>query len=80
MSLDNGVLNTISAKQKFNTKSSNESEVVGASDYLPKNIWIFSGQHVGHEVGAQRVIMGEKPISIVFTKSSDSVESKERVE
>ena len=39
MSLGHGVLNTMSAKQKLNTKSSTESEVVGASDYLPKNIW-----------------------------------------
>ena len=39
MSLGHGVLNTMSAKQKLNTKSTTESEVVGASDYLPKNIW-----------------------------------------
>lgn len=29
-----------SSKQKLNTKSSTEAEVVGASDYLPKTIWI----------------------------------------
>ena len=39
MSLGWGVLNTISAKQKLNTKSTTESEVVGTFDYLPKNIW-----------------------------------------
>ena len=32
------VLNTMSAKQNLNTKSNTESNVVGASDYLPKNI------------------------------------------
>ena len=42
MSLGRGVLNTMSAKQKFNTKSSTESEVVGASDYLPKHIYIWA--------------------------------------
>ena len=29
-----------STKQKLNTNSSTEAEVVGASDYLPNTIWI----------------------------------------
>ena len=29
------------SKQKINTKSSTEAKVVGLSDYLPYNIWIF---------------------------------------
>ena len=152
MSLGRGVLNTMSAKQKLNTKSSTEAEVIGASDYLPKNIWArMFLQAQGHDLdnnvffqdnmsamklernglrscgkksrhidvrhfwimdrirsddidlrhcptedmladyftkplqGAmfrrfRSVIMGWEPISILFTKSSDSAESKERVE
>ena len=34
-----GVINTKSSKQKMNTRSSNEAEVVGNSEYLPTNIW-----------------------------------------
>jgi hypothetical protein len=34
-----GVLLAMSTKQKLNTKSSTEAEVVGASDYLPSCIW-----------------------------------------
>ena len=34
-----GVLMPKSSKQKLNTKSTTESEVVGASDYLPNVIW-----------------------------------------
>jgi hypothetical protein len=30
---------TKSTKQKLNTKSSTEAELVGASDYLPHAIW-----------------------------------------
>ena len=30
-----------STKQKMNTKSTTESEVVGASDYLPNTIWLM---------------------------------------
>ena len=30
-----------SRKHKLNTKSSTEAEVVGVSDYLPYNIWVF---------------------------------------
>ena len=39
MSLGTGVFNSKSIKQKLNTKSSTEAEVVGASDYLPFTIW-----------------------------------------
>ena len=39
MSLGRGVIMSKSTKQKLNTKSSTEAEVVGASDYLPNTIW-----------------------------------------
>jgi hypothetical protein len=40
-----------SAKQKINTKSSTESELVGASDYLPNSIWVkFFMDAQGHEI------------------------------
>ena len=39
MSFGIGVLMPKSLKHKLNTKSSTESEVVGASDYLPNVIW-----------------------------------------
>jgi hypothetical protein len=34
-----GTLYSKSGKQKFNTKSSTEAELVGASDFLPQTIW-----------------------------------------
>ena len=40
MSLGRGVIHSKSSKQRINTKSSTESEVVGVSDYLPYNIWV----------------------------------------
>ena len=39
MSLGRGAIIAKSRKQKLNTKSSTEAEVVGASDYLPNTIW-----------------------------------------
>ena len=39
MSLSRGVFSTKSTKQKLNTKSSTEAEVVGVNDYLPSTIW-----------------------------------------
>jgi len=39
VSLGRGVLMCKSSKQKLNTKSLMEAEVVGASDYLPNTIW-----------------------------------------
>lgn len=40
MSFGRGVVCSKSNKQKLNTKSSTEAEVVGASDYLPNTIWL----------------------------------------
>jgi hypothetical protein len=40
MSFGTGVIHAKASKQKLNTKSSTETEVVGASDYLPYNIWM----------------------------------------
>jgi len=39
MSFGVGILIPKSAKQKLNTKSTTESEIVGASDYIPNVIW-----------------------------------------
>jgi hypothetical protein len=39
MSMVTGVLAYKSSKQKLNTKSSTEAELVGASDYIPSTIW-----------------------------------------
>jgi hypothetical protein len=39
MSMGYGLLHCRSSKQKLNTKSSTESELVGTSDYVPYNIW-----------------------------------------
>ena len=38
-SFGRGVFMTKSTKQKLNTKSSTEAELVGASDYLPNTVW-----------------------------------------
>ena len=39
MSMGHGVIHSKSSKQKLNTKSSTELEVVGASDYIPWILW-----------------------------------------
>ena len=51
ISLGRGALMCKSTKQKLNTKSSTESELVGASDYLPNTIWakLFLGAQ-GYEI------------------------------
>ena len=42
MSFGWGVVHAKSSKQKLNTKSSTEAEVVGLSEYLPYNIWFLN--------------------------------------
>ena len=41
MSFGWGVIHAKSSKQKINTKSLTESEIVGVSEYLPYDIWIM---------------------------------------
>ena len=41
MSFRWGMIHAKSSKQKLNTKSSTEAEVVGLSEYLPYNIWLL---------------------------------------
>jgi hypothetical protein len=40
MSMGRGMIHCRSSKQKLNTKSSTEAELVGTSEYVPFNIWI----------------------------------------
>ena len=40
MSLGSGLIHHKSSKQRLNTKSSTETELVGASDYMPHNAWL----------------------------------------
>ena len=39
MSLGYGIIHCQSSKQKLDTKSSTEAELVGTSNYMPYNIW-----------------------------------------
>jgi hypothetical protein len=41
MSMGRGMIHCRSSKQKLNTKSSTEAELVGTSEYVPFNIWIL---------------------------------------
>jgi len=40
MSFEKGVFHAKSSKQKLNTKSSTETELVGVSEYIPYTIWM----------------------------------------
>ena len=42
MSFGSGLVHGRSSKQKLNTKSSTEAEVVGVSEYLPYNMWMVN--------------------------------------
>ena len=46
-----GVIHAKSSKQKINTKSSTEAELVGVSEYLPYNLWFLNFlEHQGYPV------------------------------
>ena len=39
MSMDIGAIHIKCSKQKVNTKSSTETEIIGSSDYIPWTLW-----------------------------------------
>ena len=45
MSFGKGVLHAKSSKQKLNTKSSTETELIGVSEYIPYTIWMKNFLH-----------------------------------
>ena len=42
MSLGTGLIHQKSSKQKLNVKSSTEAEIVGTSEYMPYNVWVYN--------------------------------------
>ena len=56
MSLGTGTLHCRSSKQKLNTKSSTEAEVVGLSEYSPYNIWLVNFMEAqGYKLSSNQV-------------------------
>ena len=63
MSLGNGAMIGMSTKQKLNTTSSTEAELVGVSDSMPFNMWctyFFKAQ--GQEVGEDNIVIGKRNV------------------
>ena len=51
MSFGTGIIHGKSSKQKLNTKSSTEAELVVVSDYIPYHVWIINFlRHQGYEI------------------------------
>ena len=63
MTLGSGALIAMSTKQKLNTTSSTEAELVGVSDSMPFNMWctyFFKAQ--GQEVGEGNIVVGKRNV------------------
>jgi hypothetical protein len=73
ISLAHGVIMGKSSKQKLNTKSSTEAEVVGESDYLPNAIWTkFFLEAKGYQV-ADNVFAQDNKSAIQLEKNGRMV-------
>ena len=75
LSVGKGAVNTVSAKQKLNTKSSTEAELVGADDVVMKALWTrYFLQEQGYE--SQTIIYQDNKSAILLeengTQSSGS--------
>ena len=71
MSLGRGILHGKSSKQKRNTKSSTESELVGVSEYLPYSIWHMNFMHKqGYHV-SQNILYQDNESAIKMKKMEE---------
>ena len=79
MSWGTGTLLTMCQKQKLNTKSSTEGEVVGVSDFLPHTIWAkYFLEAQGHEI-QENIIYQDNQSAIKIEKNGkQSCGSKSR--
>ena len=69
MSLGWGVIHSKSSKQKLNTKSSTETELVGVSEYLPYNIWLINFLKYQGVVIKQNVTYQDNQSAILMEKN-----------
>ena len=71
MSFGYGVVYCNSSKQKLNTKSFTEDKVIGVSDYLPYNIWIFLFmESQGYDI-KQNILFQDSQSEIKMDKNSN---------
>ena len=79
ISLGKGTITNKSIKQKLNTKSLTESEVVGVSDMLPYNIWLVNFlRSQGYEV-TENILFQDNTSAIKMEKNGiQSCSSKSR--
>ena len=69
MSYGLGILHGKAVKQKLNTKSSTEAEIVGMSDYLPYNIWmLYFLEHQGYKI-MRKVVYQDNQSAIRMKKN-----------
>lgn len=61
MSMGRGLVHGRSSKQKLNTKSSIEAELVGVSEYLPYNIWlVIFLKEQGYIISRNKLMQGNQ--------------------
>ena len=67
--MGDGVMHSISKRQNINTKSSTETELVGASDYLPYFIWlVYFMRHQGY-VPERKVLFQDNQSTMKLLKN-----------
>ena len=79
MSLGWGILHGQSSKQKLNSKSSTETEVIGTSDYVPRTIWMlyFMGAQ-GYRLKRKVVYQDNKSVIKMERNRKDLCTSRSR--
>ena len=82
MSLGKGALIAMSTKQKLNTSSSTEAELVGVSDSMPFNIWatyFFKAQGegvAGYKLGIRNILYQDNESCIKLANNGKASSTK----
>ena len=68
-----GIIILKSTKQKLNTRSSTDAEIVGALDYLPDTIWLLHFlKHQGYEIDKSQFFQDNKSAIKIQQKGEES--------
>ena len=79
VSVGKGVIHGRSSKQRINTRSSTETELVGVSDYLPYPIWmLYFLQHQGYFIDKTRLMQDNQSTMKILKNGKKSCGKQSR--
>lgn len=77
--MGDGVMHSSSRKQKINSKSSTETELIGASEYLPYALWLIHFfREQGYEIRTKKILQDNESTMKLLKNGRNSAGQQSR--